>query len=387
MLAGSDIVCFANDWAGDPLSKKHVMRRLARRNRVLWVESLGNRPPRADAHDARRLGEKLLGFARGLRRVEENLWVLTPLAVPAYRARWAARVNRALVGATVRAALRRLAFRRPITYTFVPASAWVVGRLGESRIVYHCVDEYRAFAGAGPEIAALDERLCRAADLVITCSQPLADHRRPWNPRTVVVRHGVDHPHFARALDPATPIPNDIAHLPRPILGFHGLVAEWVDLALIRRVARAFPRASLVLVGETRVPLRPLEGVQNLHILGRRPYQDLPGYCRAFDVALLPFVIDDLTWNACPLKLREYLAAGLPVVATAIPEAKVLEPLVRTAGDQDGFVEEVKAALERPGVDPARSRAMEGETWDRQVARIEELIDGLDRPLVDRAGE
>lgn len=376
-LTGRDILCFANDWDGDPLSKKHIMRRLARDNRVLWVESLGNRAPRVDAHDARRILTKLGRFGRGLRLVEPNLWVLTPVAIPWYRSPWAARLNAAVLGATLRLAMRRLGFRRPISYSFVPASAWVVGKLGESRVVYHCVDENGSFLGAGPEIARLEEALIRRADLTIVCSQPLLERKLRISPRTVLLRHGVDYAHFAAALDPATPVPADLAWLPKPVIGFHGLVAEWIDLALIRRVADALPGASVVLIGDVRVPTGPLEGAGNVHLLGRKPYAQLPAYCRGFDVALLPFIVDELTTHASPLKLREYLAAGLPVVSTAIPEARELAG-VRVADDGDGFVRAVVEALaDRPGPRAERSATMADESWDRTIDRLRALVGGL----------
>src|SRR5262245_12578239 len=100
-LEKRDIVCFANDWTGDPLSKKHVMRRLARRNRVLWVNSLGNRAPRASAHDLRRMFDKLQRFAGGLHQVEPNIHVVSPLAVPSYRSPFLRRINALMVGAVV----------------------------------------------------------------------------------------------------------------------------------------------------------------------------------------------------------------------------------------------------------------------------------------------
>src|SRR5689334_7414373 len=121
-LQGRDIVCFANDWSGDPLSKKHVMTRLARRNRVLWVNSLGNRAPRASTRDLKRIFDKLQRFAGGVTQVATNIHVLSPLAVPNYRSPFMRRVNEMVVGTTVRAAMKRLGFRRPLLYTFVPAS-------------------------------------------------------------------------------------------------------------------------------------------------------------------------------------------------------------------------------------------------------------------------
>src|SRR6266542_857644 len=161
------------------------MTRLAQRNRVLWVNSLGNRAPRASARDLGRIVHKLGGFATqlgaGPAEVAPNIHVITPLAVPNYRSRWAAGVNRFVVGATVRAAMRTLGFRHPLLYTFVPASAWVARCLGATHVVYHCVDEYSQFDGAGAEIAALEADLIGASDLVITCSTRLQERKGRLN--------------------------------------------------------------------------------------------------------------------------------------------------------------------------------------------------------------
>jgi glycosyltransferase involved in cell wall biosynthesis len=382
-LEARDIVCFANDWSGDPLSKKHVMQRLARRNRILWVNSLGNRRPRATAHDLRRIFDKLKRFAGGLYQVDEHIHVLSPLAVPSYRSPLMRRLNQLVVGTTVRAAMKQLGFRRPLLYTFVPASAWVVDQLGCEQVVYHCVDEFSQFDGAGQEIAELERDLIRKSDLVITCSTPLAQAKSLLHPNTVLVRHGVDCELFARALDPATPIPADIAALPRPIIGFYGLLAEWVDLEAMQRVAQAFPQGSLAIVGDInnadRSRLARLHACPNVHFFGHRPYEALPGYCKAFDVALLPFVKNHLTESASPLKLREYLAAGLPVVATDIPEAAALAELVPNgvflASSSEAFVEGVKWALHAgPGPSRARSEAMSQESWDAKVEQIETTL-------------
>jgi glycosyltransferase involved in cell wall biosynthesis len=381
-LEGRDIVCFANDWSGDPLSKKHVMRRLAKKNRVLWVNSLGNRAPRATVRDFERLFEKAKRFAGGLNQVEPNIHVLSPLAVPDYKSPLMHRLNALVVGSTVRAAMRRLAFRRPLLYSFVPASAWVADRLGCEQVVYHCVDEYAAFAGAGPEIALLEEELIRKSDLVITCSNPLYQAKSRLHPNTVLVRHGVEHAHFARALE-TLPEPEDLRGLPRPLFGFHGLIAEWVDLDAVARVADAFPQGSVVLLGDVnnadREALKNLNTRSNVRLLGRKPYEQLPAYCRQFAVALLPFRLNELTVHANPLKLREYLAAGLPVAATNLPECAALAGQgVFLARAAEQFPDAVRAAL-HAGAGPirARSDAMAQESWDAKVEQIEQQLSRL----------
>jgi glycosyltransferase involved in cell wall biosynthesis len=369
-LRGRDIVCFAQDWTGDPLSKTHLMRLFARDNRVLWINSIGMRPPTASRSDVSRIFKKLAAATTPVTEVEPNLFVLSPLAIPAYGNPRLRALNRHLLRFQVKRAMNRLGFERAINYVFLPPAALIAGKLGEEMVIYHCVDEYAAFSDIPSEpMLELEEQLIRRSDLVITSAELLYQSKVKFNPRTVLVRHGVDHAHFRRALDPNTIVPEDMAHLPRPIIGFFGLIADWVDLDLMAVVAKQFPEGSLVLLGKTTTDVSALQSLPNVHFLGRKPYEQLPAYCKGFDVALMPFRINELTLNANPLKVREYLAAGLQVVSTAIPEVEVLG-LCRIGADQDSFVREVKAALEDPGPSAARSEAIRHESWE---ARLEEI--------------
>jgi glycosyltransferase involved in cell wall biosynthesis len=370
ILRGRDIVCFSNDWDGDPLSKTHLMRLLSRDNRVLWVGSLGNRAPRASAYDARRLARKAWVALRGVREVEPNIHVLSPLAIPLLGSSLARAFNREALKLQIRRAMRALHFQRPIVWAFLPAAEWVARALKPDLLIYHCVDEFSAFSDAPSRaVAECEARLVKEADLVITSAERLFDSKRALNPRTVLVRHGVDHAHFARALDPSTAIPEEVSALPRPIFGFFGLIADWVDQELIEKVANANASGSVVMLGKVRTDVSRLKKVRNVHILGPRPYRELPSFCKAFDVALMPFRINELTLNANPLKVREYLAAGLPVVSTAIPEVEQLG-LCFVGKDHQGFLAQLPRALESPMSRRERSERMKGESW---AARLEEI--------------
>ncbi len=379
-LSDRDIVCFSNDWDGYPLSKTHIMRILARENRVLWVNSLGNRSPRVTRRDARRVVSKVRAAARGLRCVAPDLHVLAPLYVPAYGASAIRAANRMIVRFQVLRAMRQLGMRRPISWSFLPSAAPVAGTLNEDLVVYHVVDEFAAFSDASIHVASLETELLRKADLVLASSEKLLESKSKLNPRTRLVRHGVDHAHFARALDPATPVPDDLARLPKPVAGFFGLIADWIDLELVRAVADAFPSASVVLLGDAATSLEPLIGSRNVHVLGRRPYAELPGYCRGFDVALTPFRLNDLTRAANPLKAREYVAAGLPSVCTDVPELRSVPgcTIARTGAE---FVREVGRAFRDGGARRERSDLVRGESWE---ARVDEIRGHVEALLDDR---
>ena len=381
LLSGRDIICFSHDWTGDPLSKTHLMRLLARENRILWVNSIGYRTPGLNKADVGRLWKKLKAARQSLREVEKNIFVLNPLAIPAYGLGAARAANRWWLRRQVLSAMHKLGFTRPINWVFNPAAAVLARRLGEETLIYQCVDEYSAFSGvASQAILDLEADLLRRADLVIVSADKLYESKSRYNPRTVIVRHGVDFEHFRKALDPATVVPAEIAALPRPVIGFFGLIADWVDVELMAEVAKKFSSGSLVVLGKATTDVSILKALPNVHLLGRKPYAELPAYCMGFDVALNPFRINELTLNANPLKVREYLAAGLQVVATNIPEVAMLATC-RVADTPEQFLHEVEEALKTPGPRVEISELVRSEGWDARLREIEgHLKAALARP-------
>jgi hypothetical protein len=232
MIEGQDIICFCNDWDGDPLSKKHIMSRFAKRNRVLWVNSVGVRNPTASLYDLKRIVQKVRAFSTGHRKVTDSINVFTPLVIPFHGnpvARW---VNRKALRWSLLRTCRRLGFRNPITWVFIPASAEVAGTLNERMLVYHCVDEYSEFTGTDKTaLLNLERHLIEKSDCVIVCSDRLLQNKRKYNDKTFLVTHGVDVEHFRNACDPDTAIPAEMKHIRKPIVGFFGLIADWLTSA------------------------------------------------------------------------------------------------------------------------------------------------------------
>jgi glycosyltransferase involved in cell wall biosynthesis len=376
-LVGRDIVCFSHDWSGDPLSKTHLIRVLSKDNRILWVNAIPNRMPTTSSKDLSRIAKKLRAFTEPVREVEPNIHVLNPLAIPSYGSSLMVGINQRILIGQVSKAMTDLGFRNVLNMVFNPAAGMIAGKLGESEIIYYCVDEYTSFTGASNGLKEIEDDLFAKADLVVVSAERLLEKKGHLNSNTQIIRHGTDWKHFRTALDEATPVPEDIASLPRPIIGFHGLLADWVDYELISKIAETYSEGSVVLIGKVAVDaeekIKVLNGVPNIHMLGRKPYADLPSYCKAFDVAINPFVVNDLTLAANPLKVREYLAAGLPVVSTDIPEVRIL-PACHIGTDHEDFIAKLKIALNAPGPNREVSEGIRHESWDAKVDELRALL-------------
>ncbi len=224
VLHGRDILCFSHDWTGDPLSKTHLMRVLSKENRILWINAIANRMPTTSTKDIKRIFSKLKRFTEPVKEVEPNIFVLNPLAVPAYGTEAVRRFNQSFLISQVKKAMRKLKFEKPLNMVFNPAAGLLAGKLGEEQLIYYCVDDYTEFTGASRGLKEIEEELFQKSDLVIVSAEKLFDDKKKYNENTHIIRHGTDWRHFRTALDSETKIPDEIKDLPKPIIGFHGLL-------------------------------------------------------------------------------------------------------------------------------------------------------------------
>lgn len=373
-LQGRLIVCFGNDWHADPTSKHHIMRRLSRHNRVLWVESAGmRRPDLRRAADARRLLAKAKTVFYGTREVADNVTVLSPPTLPLPGSRVAAFVNRMFYRAALKRAVRRLSRGTdPILWVFAPHVAPWIERVPRSLLLYYCVDRWSAFQGYdAAHLDRCEEMLCREADVVVATAGDLVERCKRYRKDVFYVPHGVDFEHFAQALEPGL-LPEDLAGIPEPRIGFFGLIHEWVDTDLIARLAVARPAYAFVLIGSSDQDMSALVALPNVHVLGRRPFTVLPSYCRGFQATIIPFRHTELTHSVNPIKLREYAAAGLPVVSSDMPEVRRCGDIVTCAITDAEWLVALDLVISR-GSDPAERRAqserVRGQDWS-EVCRV-----------------
>ncbi len=366
------IVCIASAWDYDPTSKHHLMRVLARDNRILWINYHGSRRPGASRSDVSAAAAALWRSARGLRRISPTMHQLTPFVLPGSTGTFLEPLHRRLLIAQIRRAIRRIdpERRKPVqVWTFAPDVPFLKDAFDEECLIYYCVDEYTKFEGFNlSAIKTAEDELLDRADLVVTTSEPLHVTKRVRRRDTLLVPHGVDYEHFAEAWRNPPETPKDIASITQPIFGFFGLIHHWIDRELIARVAALRPDYSFVLIGDAKADVTALRERQNVHLLGRRSYDLLPAYCAAFRAGLLPFARNAMTRSVNPIKMMEYLAAGLPVVSTPLPSAERFLGPVAIASNAEEFASACDSALASTGLDrPTISRTVCEHTWESRV--------------------
>jgi len=251
-----------------------------------------------------------------------------------------------------------------------------LGHMDEIATVYDCMDELSNFREAHPLIKTRERELLRESDVVFTGGRRLWESKRLHNGNCHFYGCGVDVAHFGKARGENTKIPDDIAALAKPVLGYFGVVDERMDYDLLVKLAEANPDWSIAMVGPRikvdKVPQRP-----NIHWLGQKAYADLPSYCKAFDVCMMPFALNEATEFINPTKALEYMATGKPIVSSAIADVVTnFGSVVKIARSHDEFI-----SLCRQAIEQRDHKAIEGglkqsseNSWDSIVARLENHV-------------
>lgn len=373
-LGGCAVVYFGNDWhAENRTSSHHIALRLARTAPVLYVDSPGMRAPGASGRDLRRALRKLLAAARRPVPVAPGLWHCTVPQLPFRRVPGVERFNRVFSRWAVRRAMRQVGMTRCISWFLLPHPGFLAGRLGEELCVYYCTDDYSAHPGVDVElIARRDRELSRVADVLFVAPPSLLPVKRALNANVVFAPHGVDLDVFGQASDPATVVPAQARGLPGPVIGYFGSIHEWIDLPLVHWLASQRPDWSFLMVGHPAANVDALRELPNVVLAGAQPYASLGRWAGAFDVAIIPYRLNRQVANANPLKLREYLATGKPVVSVRNPEIEKFTGLVRIVDGREAFLAALDDAVagEAPEAAAARVAAVADQSWDRRTQDV-----------------
>ena len=338
------LVVFGEDWGNLPSSTQHLMKHIAKHKTIVWVNSIGLRKPKFTRHDLLRMGQKLFSKASESKQNEtvslpKNFYVVSPLTIPVpvwpltrLLARW-------LLLWQIRPLLNKLDLDQFDLWLSLPTAVDIVGYLGEQRVIYYCGDDFSGLAGVDHKTVSLREReLVERADLVFVSSETL--QHKLSSPNTYYLPHGVDFQLFANPVLASSLLPKG-----KPTAGFYGSISQWLDQSLLTSVIAKMPDWDFVFIGKASVDVSALKAFPNVFFINEVPHSTLPQFSQHWDVALLPFVMNSQIQACNPLKLREYLATGRPIISTRFPAVEAYQEWVHIVDDADAFCDALRVSM------------------------------------------
>lgn len=386
MLHREDIICISSiDWDFIWQGHQEIMTTFAQQgNRVLFIENTGVRAPRLA--DLPRLRQRIRNWVRGtkgFRQEQKYLFIYSPIILPFPYSRLARRINRALLLRALRRWMSTMGFRPSVIWTFLPTplACDLVRELDPELTVYYCIDNLSSSSPAARRIVHSEAKLFREADLTFVTSARLQERAAKFTPRVHLFPFGVQFKKFEAARAQGDGIPEDLNRLSRPVVGYVGGLHQWIDQELLVAVATQMPQASFVLIGPPQTDLSRLRRCPNIHLLGPRLHDEVPFYTKGFDIGMVPYQLCDYTAHVYPTKLNEYLAMGIPVVATALPEIRRFNSehgeIITVARTTAEFARAIEGALQGNSAERTRRRieVAKQNGWESRIAQMSFLIE------------
>lgn len=385
-----DLICISHlRWDFVWQRPQHILSRLAKHYRIFFVEE-----PMTDTN----AGEPRLSVSTG--RGEDPVTVIR-LMQPAEENRWIGHADtetQRTYEELLTQFLKQQDSTDRILWLYTPMAAPFVAALRPNMLVYDVMDELSAFKGAPAALREQDRTMLRTADVVFTGGVSMYRARLPYANNIHLFPSGVEIDHFARAAERTMPQPADLGELSPPIIGYFGVIDERMDMAALAALAGAHPEWNIVMLGPVvKIDPGDLPQAPNLHFLGMKDYQELPSYLAYFDVAMVPFAMNEATRYLSPTKTLEYLAAGKPVVAAPIADiVELYGDYVRIAETPEEYVALTEAALAEISTEsPAERRArvarvdklLQLHTWDYIAGEMQKLLDAAAQPDIDTEGQ
>ncbi len=369
------ILYFGNEWFGEnKTSSHHIAQRLSKERNLIYIECPGLRAPRmSSGRDLKRIFVKLQDVFSKPRISHEKFPVYTLLQIPAHGNKLFTMLNKFLCSYQVKRICKKEKIYKPTLWFLVPHVAFLINQIKASKLVYYCTDDYSSFPGVDYDaVKKMDDYVTKSVDLVFVTSNKLLEDKKCMAKRIQYSPHGVDFDHFNSVQKANLEIPEDMKNIEKPIIGFFGLIEHWIDIQLIKYLAENNRSWNIVLIGQCAADVESISDLENVHLLGKKEYIDLPNYASLFDVAILPY-IDSYQIKYCsPLKLREYLATGVPVVSVDFPEIKGFADIIGIATSYSSFEECVQKALNEDSNEARDQRvnSVRSSTWESTSDKV-----------------
>jgi len=370
-----DLLVFGEDWGGLPSSTQYLITHLSNHHKTVWVNSIGLRRPKICLHDINRMWHKMTSINHIVSDKtvlpNDDFRIVNPKTIPAPQYKLERKIASELIAAQVKPVIKKSALRSPILWMSLPTAIDVADNIDHAALIYYCGDDFSSLAGVDHKtVRQHEQKLVEKADLIIAASDTLAA-LFPAE-KTRVLPHGVDYPLFSTPTERAKDLVND----GRPIAGFYGSISKWLDVDLLTQTITRLPHWHFVFIGAAVIDVDTLSQFDNVTFLGERAHDQLPSYVQHWTACLLPFIDNQQIQHCNPLKLREYLASGRPVISTAFPALSPYLAFVTTVKTVDEMVLALTNAIPK-GINRPQQLAVSNQTWSSQADKVSMWLDLL----------
>jgi len=385
-------IVFSDDWGIHPSSSQHIFRHIAESHCISWINTVGMRRPRLNMTDIRKARRKLAGMfalqsGHSSAATPANIDVHQPFMIPFNDVGFVRRLNSASVTRDVHSTMNWSDMESPILVTTIPSACDYVDSFPGATVVYYCVDDFSEWPGLDKSLVLeMEATLVEKADLFIATSRSLFARLEKSGKPTYLLPHGVDIELFSTDVAAEHQVLRDI---PSPRAGYFGLFDDRSDQDLISSVATENPEVSFVIAGRVETSVERLRSLPNVYFVGLIDYADLPALIQGIDVLFIPYKVDALSESMSPLKLKEYLVTGRPIISTPIAAAKEMQELMSIASSPDGWNRSLKDGMRS---DRCRRREqmvarLAGESWAHKAEQFVNICYGRSADTKASSGE
>lgn len=353
------------------------MRMLSKKNRIIYVNSLGTRRIKFDRRQFKFYLSKIENILQKTYMYQNRCVVHSPKIIPLIYNKHITFLNRILIRIQIQRLLDRHNFSRYILWVGSPMVAKFHDLFEPELTVYHAVDRYAKFEFVdGEKIMECEQVIAKKADVILCTADAIRNDLIDYNCAIYTIPHPVDYKHFFSAYGNGR-VPEKMKKIKKPIIGYFGGLSERVNYSLIAKTANRYPDASVVLIGKKHFDGTVFENLPNIHLLGQQPFEELPLYLKQFSVCMIPYNVNELMEGVDPIKLREYMCLGKPVVSVDLPEIRKHRGLVYIGKDDDDFVEKISDALKEndPDMCGRRIRFAAENDWSIKINEISTIIE------------
>ena len=365
------------------LSKHHFAKFWSKKAKVLYIEA-----PINIASFITRPKESIELFRRaitGPEKIKESFWLSSFLYLIPFRGskylfgssivNW---INQRLIIKKLNRQIKKLEIKNPVIIVGSAHIFPMIEYVEYSKLIYHCSDDYTIISSFPESFANIEKKLIKKSDLIVATADELLKTKAVYNPNIVSIPNGANIDHFRKTQDPETKVADDMLKFKNPIVGYVGSVFQWLDIEWMKYAAEKCPEYDFIFIGPISIDVSKFKGKKNVHFLGPRSYKELPRYLKSFEVAVIPFVIDGVTLKASPIKFYEYLASGIPIVSTELPDLLGFSKISYLVKDKKSYVEAIKLAIneKNDSTMKARMNTAKGYSWE---FRFETLIDEINK--------